>query len=169
VGPALVSDVSISGPGEAIHVAQAALFLANDAARYVTREIMDVNGGAYFDQRSPRAVACLLKVIGPDRSIIARQKFGGFSRGCDVCLSGLLAAREASRFVMATGDSLRTRDGEMEKGRATLDPVARPQPRTSRSARRSRATTATSCARTPPPPRPSAGSPTPAAMRSAQL
>jgi hypothetical protein len=95
-------------------------------------------------------VACLLKVIGPDRSIIARQKFGSFSRGCDVCLSGFLAAREASRFVMATGDSPGTRDGEMEQGRATLDPAARPQPRPSRSARRSRATTATSCARTPP-------------------
>jgi NAD(P)-dependent dehydrogenase (short-subunit alcohol dehydrogenase family) len=29
--------------------AKAALFLASDAARYVTREIVDVNGAAYVD------------------------------------------------------------------------------------------------------------------------
>jgi 3-oxoacyl-[acyl-carrier protein] reductase len=36
-------------PGEAIDVANAICFLASDEARYITGEIMDVNGGLLMD------------------------------------------------------------------------------------------------------------------------
>ena len=35
--------------GDAWDVAYAALFLASDEASYINGEVMDVNGGAYFD------------------------------------------------------------------------------------------------------------------------
>jgi NAD(P)-dependent dehydrogenase (short-subunit alcohol dehydrogenase family) len=49
----LAEQVSAAAPvrrvGRATDIAAAALFLASDEAGYVTGEVMDVNGGAYFD------------------------------------------------------------------------------------------------------------------------
>jgi 3-oxoacyl-[acyl-carrier protein] reductase len=42
-------NTPVRRPAQADEVAYAALFLASDEAAYVNGEIMDVNGGAYFD------------------------------------------------------------------------------------------------------------------------
>jgi pimeloyl-ACP methyl ester carboxylesterase len=75
------------------------------------------------------------------------------------------------RFVMATGDSLGTKGGEMDQGRTVLDPILARNPNLKVSAKvaSKRVTTPRSCARTPPPsPRPYVSSPSPAARRSAE-
>jgi NAD(P)-dependent dehydrogenase (short-subunit alcohol dehydrogenase family) len=47
---ALVTDSApLQRPATAKDIACAALYLASDAAAYVTGEILDVNGGSYFD------------------------------------------------------------------------------------------------------------------------
>lgn len=45
----VTASVPLRRAGEPQDVACAALYLASDAASYVTGEILDVNGGAYFD------------------------------------------------------------------------------------------------------------------------
>ena len=45
----VAASVPLGRVAAAQDVANAALFLASDAAAYVTGEIMDINGGAYFD------------------------------------------------------------------------------------------------------------------------
>jgi len=45
----VTASVPLRRAAEAEDVAHAALYLASDAASYVTGEILDVNGGAYFD------------------------------------------------------------------------------------------------------------------------
>jgi NAD(P)-dependent dehydrogenase (short-subunit alcohol dehydrogenase family) len=47
---ALLTDKApLRRPAAARDIACAALYLASDAAAYVTGEILDVNGGSYFD------------------------------------------------------------------------------------------------------------------------
>lgn len=49
VHAAVVESVPLRRPAAAKDIACAALYLASDAAAYVTGEILDVNGGSYFD------------------------------------------------------------------------------------------------------------------------
>lgn len=46
---AVRAAVPLRRPAEAADIAHAALFLASAEASYITGEVMDVNGGAYFD------------------------------------------------------------------------------------------------------------------------
>ncbi len=44
-----VAPIGLGAVGQPGAIAHAALFLASDAAGYVTGEILDVNGGTHFD------------------------------------------------------------------------------------------------------------------------
>ena len=77
----------MASPGD---VAKARLFLAS-AAGYCTSEIVDIDRGAHFDWGSPRALACVLKVIGPGSAIIAARSSAAALATPRMSLTSLLA------------------------------------------------------------------------------